>query len=692
MTDLRAKFTLELDDRMSAAARRALGDFAGGVNDVNSAARRGRDALELFTRSGKRAGRGAKDASDDVGLLAAALRRASGASSVMRIAAGNLAAGAVSRAWHAMTGAVVDATGAAVNFEDAMADVAKVARGTDDTPEAFAKITAGAKDTARQLGVLPTEVAKLTSALAPVFSGKEDLVSLSAEVTKVGVAWGVAGGEAGKFFADTTAALGTTRTQTSALFDVINQLSNNMNAQAPVIAEVVTRVGSVAKAASLSGETTAALGAALISTGASAEVAGTGVRTFLARLTAGKAATDSQKNAFRQLGLSAKGVAAALTSGDTTKAEATIQDIIARILALRAEERLPVLIELFGSESIGTIGALATNVELLGQAFGIAGDKAAAAGSVQQEFEKRSKTTRAAIDKLKANVEVLAIQFGDALLPHIQKLSEWLTSPEGQKWGADAVDKAITLVTTLGGAVKDVVGFFGDLVDMFGGGTVAAMALGVAVAGLSGPFGLATVAGVAMGVGIAEGIDRVFNATRRAEAALLGLHNKAQEIRDKEAKAQQDAELADMQASLDAGVAENEKARQVEAAVARWEAAQRKKLGPKITSEQDLELTRKAARQREAILKGGFTSKNFEERLASFEASLPPETGRPAAAVRQAAGGGRSGAGDRRLAAVGGGAAGRGELVVRVEDDRVRAVLRDDALPVGLRLARGGQS
>jgi len=72
MTDLRAKFTLELDDRMSAAARRALGDFAGGVNDVNSAARRGRDALELFTRSGKRAGRGAKDASDDVGLLAAA--------------------------------------------------------------------------------------------------------------------------------------------------------------------------------------------------------------------------------------------------------------------------------------------------------------------------------------------------------------------------------------------------------------------------------------------------------------------------------------------------------------------------------------------------------------------------------------------------------------------------------------------
>jgi TP901 family phage tail tape measure protein len=429
---------------------------------------------------------------------------------VLKVAAGQMLANVATRAVSGVSDALVGATKKAMDFEMGLVGISKVARGADDTAEGFDRIKAGIKATSKELGVLPTEVANLTAALAPVFSGKMedgavvDIVALSNEVTKVGVAWGVTGQQAGKSFADISRGLGTTTAETKSLFGGINELGNQIGTNAADVAEAVQRSAGVLKGANISGETGAALNATLIATGASAEVAATGVRTFIARLGAGDAATEKQLKAFEALGLSAKDVAKELTSGDAVRAEEQIKKVVAAIGGLNNEDKLPVLIEMFGSESIGSIGAAATATDLLAKSMEIMGDKTASATSVQKEFDRVSKTSASKVAALKANIEVLAIDLGEKLLPHVNKVVAFLTSPEGQDWGKQAVDGVVSAITSLIGVaqrfwpvLQTVGGILKTLVETLGGATVAMGLFAAKAALMGGPGGI--LAGIATG-------------------------------------------------------------------------------------------------------------------------------------------------------------------------------------------------
>lgn len=430
--------------------------------------------------------------------------------STLTVTAGNLISAGVSRAFREIAGGIVGATEKAIKFESSFADVRKVL--PDNMTQAqVAKLEAGLLKLGPAVGVLPTQLSELTASLAQSGIASDQLLGVAEDASKVGVAFDLSGKEAGHAFASIQAALGTTRGETNSLFDTINELSNGMNSTARDLVDVEQRVGSVGRAMSLSGETVAALGSALVSTGAASDVAATGVRTFLARLGAGAAATPKQLAAFQALGLSATETAAALSSGDMQTAEGTIRRVVAAIQALPNEDRLPVLIELFGSESIGTIGALATNVELLGKAFEISGNKTKAAGSVLREYDNRSKTTEHQLARVKAGVEVLAIQFGNALLPSITEVANYLNSPEGQEWGRSAVNDLVEGVRSLVAGlrtvwpiVKDVGKAIASFSELVGGGTLAVTALAGGLFALGGPLVAVPVLAVAAGAIIGQ--------------------------------------------------------------------------------------------------------------------------------------------------------------------------------------------
>jgi TP901 family phage tail tape measure protein len=425
-----------------------------------------------------------------------------GALGAVQVAAGNLISGGLSRLAGAAAGALGESAKMAMNFEKSLVDVAKVAKDVDLKDGLLdPRIKQGIKDTAKELGVMPEQVAALTAQVTASFSGKTDIVALAKDVTKIGVAWDITGQQAGEYFKQTSAGLQLNANETKALFGSINQLGNELGIRSSEIAEAMTRSAGVIKGANLSGETGAALNATLIKAGASAEVAATGVRTFIARLGAGEAATDKQRKAFTALGLSAESVAKNLSSGDAARAEKQIKDVVAALVEMgekAPDKRLATLIELFGSESIGSIGAAATATETLASAFSIAGDKAAALTSVQSEYERVSNTTAARVEKLKANIGVLAIEFGEALLPHIDRVVAFLTSPEGQEWGKGAVEKATGAVVGLAEIVGTLVGFFGDLSDKIGGAENAITLMGIAILALMGPIGIVTAALVGM--------------------------------------------------------------------------------------------------------------------------------------------------------------------------------------------------
>ena len=419
---------------------------------------------------------------------------------VLKVAAGNMLSSAVQGIGGKLVDGLKGATTAAVDFESSLVGISKVARGTDDTVEGFARIKDGIKSTAKELGVLPTEVSDLTAQLAPAFSGvKEgadgaavDIVALANDVTKIGVAWDITGKEAGKSFAEISAGLQLTTEQTKSLFGGINEVGNQLGVNAATLAESVQRSAGVLKGANISGETGAALNAVLIKTGSSAEVAATGVRTFIGRLGAGE--TKGQLKAFKALNIDMVELRKNMANGG---AEQEIKKVVDALAGLKNEERLGVLAEMFGTESIGSIGAAATATDLLAQSMQIMGDKTAATTSVQKEFDRVQQTSKSKIAALKANIEVLAIEFGERLLPYINKIVEFLTSKEGQDWGAKAVERAVGFVTGLADAVGVVVGIFSGLTDAIGGTGMAVAALGVGIAALAGPWGIMAAAGVA---------------------------------------------------------------------------------------------------------------------------------------------------------------------------------------------------
>lgn len=467
----------EIEDRAAAKAAKAASRSSGSTTAPSSVG-------------------GVRGIGTDMGHVAEESSKAAKGIGIVTVALGDLASKAVSWGKDKIVGALQASTAAAVDFESAMIDLSKVTKGTDDSAEGFDRLKKGIIENSKALGRMPKEIAELTAALAPVFSGKEDLTALAADVTKIGVAWGVSGAEAGQYFADISRGMGLTATETKALFGSINELANEMGLKAKDIAEATQRASGVIKAAGLSAQTGAALNATLIAAGASSDIAATGVKKFVSSLEAGVAATPTQMKAFEALGFSAEQVGEKMSKGGK-EAEDQIIAVVTALGELPQKDTLPVLIELFGSESIGSIGAAATAVDALGQSFKIAGNKVGAATSVEKEFNKVSAGSAFAIDKLKANIGVLAVSLGEKLLPYVNQIVAWLTSKEGQEWGAAAVEKAVSVVTFLAEAIGGVISVVSGLTDVFGGATVAIVAMGAALTLALGPWGALAAAAVA---------------------------------------------------------------------------------------------------------------------------------------------------------------------------------------------------
>jgi len=565
---------------------------------------------------------------------------------VLKVAAGNMLSSAVQGIGGKIVDGLKGATGAAVDFESSLVGISKVARGTDDTAEGFARIKDGIKATSKELGVLPTEVSDLTAQLAPAFSGvKEgasdtavDIVALANDVTKIGVAWDITGKEAGKSFAEISSGLQLTTDQTKSLFGGINEIGNQLGVNAATLAESVQRSAGVLKGANISGETGAALNAVLIKTGSSAEVAATGVRTFIGRLGAGE--TKGQLKAFKALNIDMVELRKNMANGG---AEQEIKKVVDALAGLKNEERLGVLAEMFGTESIGSIGAAATATDLLATSMQIMGDKTAAATSVQKEFDRVAATSKSKIAALKANIEVLAIEFGERLLPYVNKLVDFLTSKEGQEWGAKAVEKAVAVVTGLADALGFVGGIISGLIETFGGLGIAVAGVGLAVSGLAGPFGIAAAAGMAAGAAI-------MNSFMGAEMAMNAMMNKAADIRHAEHEAEMKAaneSLAADQAGQDAHTKNRARAEEL---AKQYEDAELARMGKNASEADKLAAFRKSRQLASAVegnsrLLGGGTE---EDRLAALEKYVAEKVGPAKSSAPEKAkrgGGGHGGGG-----------------------------------------------
>lgn len=318
----------------------------------------------------------------------------------------------------AIAGGIQSAVGAAVDFESAMADVRKVV--DFDTPQQFKDMQQDILKLTRTLPMTAEDIAKIVASGGQAGIAKEDLLGFAESAAKMGVAFDVTAEQAGDMMAKWRTAFKMNQDEVVTLADKINYLGNTTAASAPLISEVVTRIGPLGEVGGVASGEIAALGASIVGTGTSSEIAATGIKNLVLGMSAGEGATKAQAAAFASLGMNAKDVAKRMQ----VDAKGAILDVMKALQGIDADKQSATLQDLFGKESISAIAPLLSNLEGLEENFNKVGDAAQYSGSMNAEFQARCETTENSLQLMKNAASELAINLGSVLLPYIKDGTE----------------------------------------------------------------------------------------------------------------------------------------------------------------------------------------------------------------------------------------------------------------------------
>ena len=388
--------------------------------------------------------------------------------------------GLARNAFAAVAAGAMSAAQSAIDFESAMADIAKVLPALKTVPGEFDKMKESIFSLSKEIAIAPEGFAKIIAAAGQAGIAREELQDFARDSAKVAVAFDITADKAGSAMAKMRTGLGMSQKEVMSLAGTFNHLGQNMAVAAPELVDITSRVGAMAASAGLGAKQTAALGATMVAAGAKTNVAATGIKNFALTMAAGDAATLRQRIGFEKLGLSAEDMAKRFTAGGAAT-EGAIIEILSKIKTLDKDKQAATVMQLFGKESIGAIAPLLTQLDTLKTSFSLANDEAAAGVSVQNEYAARAVTTANAIQLLKNNIEVAAIKTGDALLPAMNDLLSLMASPEADAMGqkiTDGIGNAATetaaklkeMMAVAGPLIANVAGVFQGLVSGISGG------------------------------------------------------------------------------------------------------------------------------------------------------------------------------------------------------------------------------
>lgn len=311
---------------------------------------------------------------------------------------------------------LVGATKAAMDFESEMAEVRKVV--DFDTPQQFKEMGQDILDLSTKMPMAASGIAKIVAAGGQAGIARQDLMQFAQDAVKMGVAFDITADQAGDMMAKWRSAFNLNQNGVVALADKINYLGNTTAASAPLIADVVTRIGPLGEIGGVASGEIAALGASMVATGVQSDVAATGIKNLILGMTAGEGATKSQAAAFQQLGFDAADMAKRMQ----TDAKGAIMDVFRALQALPKDQQAGVLADLFGKESIGAIAPLLTNLDALQDNFNKVNNVMQYGGSVDAEYAARCGTTANQLSLFRNSITAVAIEIGSALLPAINSI------------------------------------------------------------------------------------------------------------------------------------------------------------------------------------------------------------------------------------------------------------------------------
>lgn len=382
-----------------------------------------------------------------------------------------------------------------IDFESAMADVKKVV--DFDTPQQFKQMENDIISMSTRLPMAAKDIAAIYAAGGQSGIEKNELTQFAETAVKMGVAFDITAEESGQAMAEMRTAFKMSQSEVTTLADKINYLGNNTPAAAKGIMDIVQRIGPLGEVGGFASGSIAALGATIRGMGVAEEVAATGIKNMMLALVAGESATKGQQNAYIELGMDAKKVA----EGMQKDAEGTTLSVLKAISEMDKYKQAAMLKELFGSESLGSIAPLLTNMKALEDNLGKVADKQKYAGSMEKEYAARAATTANNIALAKNAMTALGITIGNQLLPGVNSITEKFTGviKSVQTWAqanpalSSSLTKiavgAIAIVGGLSALSIGAIAIFGPMM-MVGRafGVVALAAKGMSMALLTNPI------------------------------------------------------------------------------------------------------------------------------------------------------------------------------------------------------------
>lgn len=312
-----------------------------------------------------------------------------------------------------MAYSVAQVADAAVKFESSMADVRKVV--DFDSPEQFKQMGKDILDLSTRIPMAAEGLAQIVAAGGQSGIARDELLGFAESAAKMGVAFDITAEQAGDMMAKWRTAFKMGQSDVVKLADKINFLGNTTAASAPLISDVVTRIGPLGSVGGVASGEIAALGASLVGSGVTSEIAATGIKNLILALVSGESATKSQNEAFAALGLNAVDMAKYMQKD----ARGAILSVLEAVQRLDKEQQASVMAELFGKESISAIAPLLSNLDALKTNFDAVSDASKYAGSMEKEFQTRAETTANAMELMNNSIYRTKVAIGQGLLPAI---------------------------------------------------------------------------------------------------------------------------------------------------------------------------------------------------------------------------------------------------------------------------------
>lgn len=414
---------------------------SGRTYEANAVITASDRASKIFNRIGRNAKRMGKHAAANMRRTMAVAARAS---KVGAVAVGTGFAFSIKRA---------------ADFEDKMADVRKVME--FETPEGFQNLSNELIEMSKKMPNTASDLAEIAAVAGQSGTAMEDLTRFTELSAKAATAFGMSAGDTATALASIREQLSLTQTELERNADVTNALANNMNATEGQLLDYNKRVAANGKMAGFANDETQAFGAAMIATGAEANVAATSFRNMTKTLTAGGSATKKQRTAFKKLGLDSKQVAKDMQKN----AVGTVIDLLERLEKLPEDARGAMALDLFGSEA-RALTPLIENIDVLRKALGIVKDEAKVGNAVNKEYATRLQTTTEQAKIFRNRLDALLIKVGSKALPAINRAFEPIAS---------GIEKSVDfMIDKMEEFDKFLDGFFTGL--GFEGGTSEAMA------------------------------------------------------------------------------------------------------------------------------------------------------------------------------------------------------------------------